>query len=59
MEDEVEDSTTLSMYQEGLRKKNLVRKGNALSTISQKKGRLGKSDDGDPIQVSRGHSTSF
>ncbi|XP_039121168.1 uncharacterized protein LOC120257928 [Dioscorea cayenensis subsp. rotundata] len=42
MEDEVDDSTTLSMYQEGLRKENLVRKGSVLSTMSQKKGRLGE-----------------
>lgn len=40
MKDEVDDSTTLSMHQEGLRKENLVWKGSVLSTVSQKKGRL-------------------
>lgn len=58
MEDDVDDSTILSMYQEGLRIENLVRKGSVLSTMSQKKGRLGASEDGDPVRVSRGHSTS-
>lgn len=40
MKDEVDDSTTLSIHQEGLRKENLVWKGSVLSTVSQKKGRL-------------------
>lgn len=56
MTDEVEDSTTLSKFQEGLRKEVLARKGCTLLMSSQKKGRIGESDDGDPILISRSHS---
>lgn len=54
--DEIEDSTTLSSFQEGIRKEILARKGVSLQRLSQKKGRLGDSDDGDPIRISRPQS---
>lgn len=53
MNDEIEDSTTLRRYQEGIRKESLARKRSALQMISQKKGKLGDNDDGDPIRISR------
>lgn len=56
--EEVEDSTTLSKFQEGIRKETLAKKGGSLPSASQKKGRIGESDDGDPIRISRSHSSS-